>query len=135
MITKKSTKVKTIASDNAFDFDTRLNGFTDKLDAQGIPYEVQLNPTAGYLAFVTYKKEVKVAENAKDRYELLGERHECRECPFYVIPTDGRVRHTRCSITKDEEGNPSGQHTRRDSCCCEEFYELLEKGRIQLKGE
>lgn len=124
MLERKSTKVKTIMSNDAFDFDSRLNGFIKQLDAKGIPYEVQVNPTAGLLAFVTYKETIRVAEDIREEYELAGERHFCGECPFYVRPTDGRVKNTRCV---------NGHLTSKGSPCCEEFYELLDSGSIQLK--
>ena len=126
MLERQSTRVKTIKSDDAFDFDSRLNSFTKQLDAKGIPYEVQVNPTAGLLAFVTYKETIRIAEDIAEEYELAGERHFCGECLFYVRPTDGRVKNTRCA---------NGRLTSKGSPCCDTFYELLKKGAIELRKE
>lgn len=131
MIAKERTKIKTIEADNAFDFDARVNGFTDQLDLKGIDYNVELHVSPKFLAVVTYKKLVRVAETLSEEYELRGERHSCIECPFYVRPTDGRVRHTKCSITKDADGNPTGEWVRKETRCCDEFYKLLQKGEIR----
>lgn len=124
MLIQKGTKVKTITSTDGFDFDARLNAFTDALDERGIEYEVELNPTAGLLAFVKYKVRKQVPETIKDEYDLAGEKHNCIECPFYVRPTDGRRKNTRCPHTN--------RLTSADMFCCEDFYTLLDKGDIQL---
>ena len=120
MLIRRSKKVKTITATNAFDFDTALNAFTDGLDRQGIAYTLSVSPSAGLLAFVEYEVETKVPQNAKDEYELLGESHKCIECPFYVRPTDGRVKYTKCPITN--------KLTDADSWCCDSFYERLKRG-------
>lgn len=124
MLQQYGTKVKAIMSNDAFDFETRLNSFTDSLDLKGIEYEVQLDPTAGLLAFVKYKVRRQVPETIKDEYDLAGEKHTCIECPFYVRPTDGRRKNTRCPHTN--------RLTSADMMCCEDFYTLLDKGDIQL---
>ncbi len=124
MLERQTTRVKTIKSDDAFDFDSRLNGFIKTLDAKGISYDVQVNPTAGLLAFVTYKEVIKVAEDIQEEYLLAGEWHYCEECPFYVRSTDRRVKNTRCA---------DGKLASKDRPCCDTFYELLDKGAIELK--
>ena len=120
MLIHRSKKIKTITAGDAFDFDNKLNSFTDSLDLKGIPYTVSVNPSAGLLAFVEYEVTVNTPENAKDEYELLGERHTCIECPFYVRPTDGRVKYTKCSL--------QNCLTDASQACCEQFYERLKRG-------
>lgn len=124
MLERQCKRVKTIKSDDAFDFDSRLNSFIKALDAKGITYDVQVNPTAGLLAFVTYMETVRVAEDIREEYELAGERHFCVECPFYVASADRRVKNTRCA---------NGKLASKDRPCCDTFYELLDKGAIELK--
>ena len=124
MLQRQTTGIKTIKSDDAFDFDSRLNGFIKQLDAKGVSYNVKVDPTAGLLAFVTWTEVVQVAENVAEEYALVGERHTCGECPFYVYPTDGRVKNTRCRHL--------GKLRSKDSSCCESFYSMLDKGEIQL---
>ena len=124
MLSRNTTKYKVIKSEDAFEFESRLNGFLQSLDNSGIEYEVQTNPTAGLLAFVAYKVRVQIPEGLKDEYEMAGEKHVCIQCPFYVRPTDGRVKNTRCPI-----------HDRlvdRNSACCDMFYEKLERKEIKL---
>ena len=124
MLSRITQKYKVISSTDAFEFESRLNGFLQGLDAQGIQYEVQTNPTAGLLAFVIYKERVNIPEDTKEEYEMAGERHYCIECPFYDRPTDGRIKYTRCKL--------SNKLTRRDSSCCDDFYKKMEKGEIEL---
>lgn len=124
MLHRQTTGVKTIKSDDPFDFDSRLNSFLKSLDAKGISYDVQTNPTAGLLAFVTWKETICVAESVAEEYSLAGERHTCSECPFYVRPTDGRVKNTRCP--------KAHRLTSKDMNCCDSFYEMMDKGEIQL---
>lgn len=126
MLERQSTGVKTIKSDDPFDFDSRLNSFIKSLDSKGIAYEVKVDPTAGLLAFVTYKQIVRVAECVAEEYELVGEIHNCSQCPLYVPSTDGRVKYTRCL---------KHHLVRKDKPCCDWFYDELDAGRIELKGE
>ena len=124
MLSRYTQKIKTIKSEDAFEFDTKLNAFCDELAKQGIQYEVQTNPTAGLLAFVSYKVYMQTPETVKDEYELVGEWHTCIECPFYVRPTDGRRKYTRCP--------KNGGLAHRDKTCCDLFYELMDRGEIKL---
>ena len=124
MLVRKSKKIKTISASDPFEFDARLNSFTDDLDRRGIAYTVAVNPAAGLLAFVEYQVTVQVPENAKDEYDLMGERHSCIECPYFVRPTDGRVRYTKCPHTE--------ALATADSNCCDDFYEWLKAGAVEL---
>lgn len=124
MLTKTGEKVKTIVGETAFDFDSKLNSFTDKLDAKGIRYKLDLSVSAGLIAFVIYEKQITLPECVKDEYELAGEKHNCIECPFYVRPTDGRVKNTRCPKTE--------KLRRANDPCCEDFYKWLDRGEIKL---
>ena len=124
MLSRTTQKYKVISTNDAFEFETRLNSFLKSLDNKGVEYEVQTNPTAGLLAFIVYRESIVIPEGLKEEYELAGERHVCIQCPFYVRPTDGRVKNTRCPV-----------HNRlvdRGTSCCDEFYEKLEKGEIKL---
>lgn len=124
MLVQKSKKIKTITANDPFDFDMKLNSFTDDLDRNGAPYTVAVNPAAGLLAFVEYQVTVRVPQCARDEYELMGERHICIECPRFVRPTDGRVRYTKCPFT--------GKLATADGSCCDDFYEWLKAGEIEL---
>ena len=124
MLIQKSELVKTISANNAEDFDTKLNSKLQELGRKGIQYTLELAPQLGFTAFIRYKETFHVPETIADEFELGGETHRCIECPFYVRPTDGRVKYTRCSVTP-------GLHS-RDSYCCDAFYQKLLDGEIQL---
>lgn len=124
MLTRMTKKYKVISSHDAFDFETKLNSFCENLSAQGIEYDVQTNPTAGLLAFIVYKVRVETPEDTKDEYELAGEKYVCIQCPFYVRPTDGRRKNTRCPLRDCLVS--------KDTACCDEFYRKLDKGEIKL---
>ena len=124
MLSRNTTRFKVIQTNDAFEFESKLNGFLKSLDAQDIQYEVQTNPTAGLLAFVVYKERIDIPEDTKEEYEMAGEKHICIECPFYVRPTDGRVKNTRCSLCN--------RLVSRETACCDEFYRKLERKEIKL---
>lgn len=126
MIYKKSTKHKTITADNGFEFDAKLNAFTQSLDEQKIEYDVQTNPAAGFIAFVIYKQTIQIPESKKDEHEMAGDRFYCGSCPKLMRTTDGRFKNFRCSLTGKL------RHI-ENSSCCDEFYEWAETGK--WKGE
>lgn len=121
MIYKKSTKHKTITADNGFDFDAKLNAFTDSLDEQGAEYEVKTDPLAGFIAFITYKVDYKIPESKKDEHEMAGNCFYCGSCPKLKKSTDGRFKWMRC------EYDGKLKHS-EDTRCCEAFYEWMESG-------
>ena len=122
MVYRKSTKHKTITADNGADFDARLNAFTESLDARRIDYEVQTNPLAGFIAFIKYKEDRAIPENAKDEHELAGDRFYCGSCPMLSQSTDGRFKNLRCK----RNGKLRNICT---STCCNAFYEWMESGK------
>lgn len=117
-------QVKIITGVNAFDFETKLNAFLSDLNCSGTPYELQINPSTGLIAYVVFEEHRVIPETTADKYELSGETHYCLECPFYRAPTDGRFKHTVCGMDK---------HIRIGSKCCEWFYEELAADRIKLR--
>ncbi len=121
MVYKKCTKHKTIVADNGFDFDLRLNSFTESLDEKRIEYEVKTNPLAGFIAFVTYTETKTIPENIKDEHELVGDKFYCGSCPMLTQSTDGRFKNLRCK----RNGHLRGIDT---SPCCNAFYEWAESG-------
>lgn len=124
MLVRSSEHVKTVSADNAKNFDEELNKLLDEFARKGTQYTLELAPSLGFTAFIRYKRTDNIPENIADEFELGGEVHRCAECPFYVRPTDGRVKFTRCEITP-------GIH-RKESRCCDAFYEKLFNGEIEL---
>ena len=121
MIYRKSTKHKTITADNGFDFDAKLDAFTNSLDEQNIEYEVETNPLAGFIAFIKYKKIVQVPESIKEEHEMVGDRFYCGSCPMLKRTTDGRFKYFRCQL------HGCLCHI-EETPCCNEFYEWAETG-------
>lgn len=124
MLHKKAKKFKAISEKDAFEFEVKINAALDALIAKGIVPDIEFNHNMGHCAYLMWTEETQIPENAKDEYELLGERHKCIECPYYIRPTDGRIKYTRCPVIDFKVG--------ADNSCCEQFYEELERGIIQL---
>lgn len=125
MTIQRGKQVKIVSAANAEDFETKLNATLRSLNAKGIKYELQMSLEAGLIAYVIYEEQKYIPETIKDEFELGGEKHICLECPYYQMPADGRVKYTRCNL--------NNQICRKNSDCCEQFYELLFNGEIELK--
>ena len=124
MTFRKGQRVEIIDGISAGDFQEKLNRKLEELDIRGIKYDMQLSPQTGFLAYIVYENETRIVETIKDEFEIRGEKHTCIECPYFVRPTDGRIKYTRCG---------AGQGIcKRDSACCEQFYEWLYHGNIEL---
>ena len=122
MLTRKGKKFKAVTGSDAFNFQTKLNAALDELNRKGVQYELQFNNTMGFCAYIVYEEIIEVCETVKDEYEEVGELHKCIECPFFMRPTDGRRKYTRCPKTsKLAAGTDS---------CCELFYRMLDTGEI-----
>lgn len=124
MTIQRGKQVKIVSGTSAADFEAKLNGELNTLNIKGIKYDMQLSPQTGFVAYIVYEEELRIADTIKDEFEMLGETHTCIECPFYTRPIDGRVKYTRCDLGKGI--------CRRDTSCCESFYEGLYNGTIQL---
>ena len=125
MLYNTNELVKTVSANNAEDFDEKLNKTLREFGKKGIRYELRLAPELGFTAFIVYKETFTTPESIADEFQLGGEVHHCIECPYFVLPTDGRMKHSRCSLTQ-------GVH-RVDSVCCDAFYEKLLAGEIELR--
>ena len=123
MLYRHGKQVKIITGNGAFDFESKLNAVLSDLNNRGIKYELQLNPSTGFLAYVVFEDNRQIPETIAEEFELGGEKHTCIECPYFVRPTDGRRKYTKCVY---------GKLRGRDSACCDEFYEQLADGKIEL---
>ena len=122
MLTRKGKKFKAVTGSDAFNFQTKLNAALDELNRKGVQYELQFNNAMGFCAYIVYEENIEICETVKDEYEEVGELHKCIECPFFMRPTDGRRKYTRCPKTsKLAAGTDS---------CCELFYRMLDTGEI-----
>lgn len=123
MYWKSNKRVKVVSASTADEFESKLNSALDALNEKRTAYDLQLNPTAGLLAFITYTESVQVPETLADEYELVGEKHRCAECPHFPVITDGRIKNVKCPLT--------GKLVRRESACCDEFYKEV----LEVEGE
>lgn len=107
------------------EFDRAFNETVRGLAERGVSYEVQMNTTAGLVAHIFYEERTRVAETVRDEFALRGERYECRQCPYFTEPEDGRVRKVRCKYAEP--------YTTAEAECCEVFYRRLLNGEIEVK--
>lgn len=124
MLYRTGKKFKAVVGSDSFDFEVKLNAALDNLNKAGFKYELTFNYNAGFCAYIVWEETLEIPESAKDEYEQIGERHNCIECPYFVRPTDGRRKYTRCRNTQ--------KLTTADCNCCDQFYEELDKGMIKL---
>lgn len=124
MVNRIGETVKIVSGSDAFDFETKLNSVLNSLNSKGARYTMQLEPSAGLIAYIRISEEISIPENVAEEYFLAGERHRCIECPFFVRPTDGRRKYTRCPVTK--------KLASANDACCDEFYERLDRGELKL---
>lgn len=131
MVTRKGEKIKAITGADEFEFESKLESFTDSLIKKGIEYTIETVQGAWLQVYVKYTEVRQIAEDARDEYNLAGEFHRCIECPFFVRPTDGRVKNVRCKHRGcGVTGN--GVLTTADTQCCEWLYEKLAAGEVKL---
>lgn len=117
-------KFEAVSGKDAFDFEVKLNAALDALNRQGVKYELSFNHNVGFCAYIVWEERMEIPETVRDEYEQVGEKHNCIECPYFVRPTDGRRKNTRCPKI--------GKLTRADDCCCDLFYEELDKGMLKI---
>ena len=79
----------------------------------------------GFTVFINYEIRRQIPEDLSDEYFLRGECYECRQCPAYRPPTDGRVKRGNC-IYEEYSISP-------DKPCCNTFYQKLHKGEWVAK--
>lgn len=81
MVNRIGETVKIVSGSDAFDFETKLNSVLNSLNSKGARYTMQLEPSAGLIAYIRISEEVSIPENVAEEYFLAGERHRCDE--FY----------------------------------------------------
>ena len=118
-------QVKIVTGTSAFDFETKLNAILTDLNNRGVQYELQMNPATGLVAYIVHEDNRLIPETMKEEFEQGGESHTCVECPYFIMPTDGRRKYTKC---------PRQQGLAyRERACCEKFYEELSEGKLTLR--
>ena len=118
-------QLKIITADNEFDFMSKFNSFMKELAQRGIQAQAETSPANGLVAYIRYIEETVYPETMKEEFEQGGEKHTCVECPYFIMPTDGRRKYTKC---------PRQQGLAyRERACCEKFYEELSEGKLTLR--
>lgn len=119
-------RTKIIAATTAPEFEAKLNKELNVLDSSRQRYELQFNHSLGFCAYIIIETQTAIPETIAEEFQLAGEQHVCLDCPYWVYPTKGNVKYTRCSITP-------GIHSAK-SPCCEAFYEMLFNGELELRN-
>lgn len=125
MINKTYKEHITVESRDAREFDTLLNRAIRDHAEHNVEVIYKMN-AEGHCAYVTFDCYVNVAESIEDEYALQGISFTCGECPYFVLPSDKRIKFIRC----DKSG-----HRRRcsfESRACEWLYQEFENGGVEL---
>ena len=118
-----------VKEDSASAFEGTLNARIRELSA--FYPTVTFSESDPFFARISYKETVMIPETIVDRYELGGTRFHCEDCPSFqpILKADGtedgRVKYGDCEFSRQGR-------TYKDSDCCEQFYTMLENGRIGL---
>lgn len=126
MIYQGGKRTKIIVASTAEAFEKKLNAELTALDTARSKYELSFNHSMGFCAYIVIEKMTQIPETIAEEFQLAGEQHVCLDCPYWVYPTKGNVKYTRCSITP-------GIHSAK-SPCCEAFYEMLYNGELELRN-
>ena len=113
-------QVRVVTSDTAKGFEVELNKALAELKDQ--EPQLEFNKTMGHCAYVQYTVRQDVPEDIRDEYKLNGVVYHCIECPYFIEPTDGRVKWVDCQST----GKKVGACTE----ACLYFYQKKARGEI-----
>lgn len=125
MIRQEKKHYASIESKSALEVDKFLNALMEAVKGEA---NVQRFFAEGkHCAYVDYIEYIVTPENAKDRFELAGEKYFCGECPYFHLNPDRRVKRAICDLGQ------RGCYYERGAC--EEFYERLERGELYEESE
>lgn len=127
MLKKNTTRINCIEAQSAEEFMSKMNSAFARYDRKGISYTYETNIASGYKAFIFYQETIDVPESIAEEFAQSGEHHTCGECPYFKRPEDKRRKFVRCETGKCL--------CREDGSCCEDFYEWLFNGEIELVSE
>ncbi len=115
----------TIESKDARVFDQLLNRAVREHADKNVEVIYKMN-AEGHCAYVTFDCHVNVAESLEDEYNLQGISFTCGECPYFVLPSDKRIKFIRC--------DKSGQMRRcsSESRACEFLYRAVDNGEVEI---
>lgn len=115
MKTISKKKLRVVESEDGAIFEAGFNAAMDEICSKGIMPEVTFPERGGkHCAYIAYTETIQIAETIVEEHELRGEFDQCRDCPLYRPPMDGRKKWERCGY---------GIATSANSKVCEKFYE------------
>ena len=121
---KKKKQIAVITAERGSDFEREVNERLEQV-AGCEPDIIFKMDTDCHIAYITWEETVEALETAADRYNAMGIKLKCGQCPYRERPKDKRVRYTSCTLG-DRQGIAYGDPA------CDRLYEMLEKGEVQL---
>lgn len=101
----------------ATEFEVTMNDALEEIEEPTITFD----RNRPFLAYIVYTETVEIPTTVRDAYELRGERHVCRECPYYHKQTDRRKRYSICDL---------GESITAEHPACDMFYKMLNDGTL-----
>ncbi len=117
MKTKKTKRVRVVDGADAAQFEERLNDVLGEIESP----EITFDRNRPFLAYVTYTETVEIPTTIREAYEMRGETHTCKECPYFEKQTDRRRKYSICDL---------GEHCTAESDACDLFYKMLNSGTL-----
>ena len=77
-----------------------------------------------FLAYVVCTETIEIPTTVREAYEMRGEHHTCKECPYWEQPTDRRMKYARCEL---------GESVGKQTPACDLFYKMLNEGTLGKK--
>ena len=109
---------ETVKEEDPVIFDKKVNEVYARAQEGGKDPVVDFIAGLGLCASIRYFVNQDIPEDAKDEFELRGEKHFCSECPYFELPKDRRVKYVRCG--KDHATTATLE-------ACVIFYEILKE--------
>lgn len=123
MIEKRKKNFRCVKGKTPEEFERNMNDLLEDISDPELYYP----PTLPLTAYVTYDTWVKEPECLEEVHMLQGDTYRCNTCPYFERTNDLRRRWHYCRFHE--------KPTRDDSRACEEFYEQLDSGTINITME
>ena len=113
-----------IHEETASDFQRELNKTVKEL-AEFNP-KVKFNDTLGFCAYIEYQpEEIIKTESVRDEFALEGVYYHCRNCPYFEVPQDRRVKWGKCKYSTTGKSH-------KDHEACELFYKWVKQNAVEI---
>lgn len=117
-------QVEIISTNDAMDFQRQINERMREHSEHSPVLNMDLERLR---ASVRYKVSITIPETLRDEYELDGISYYCGECPFFILPSDKRIKHIIC----DKGGTIKRCSAERSAC--DWLYEEIDAGRVKVE--